>query len=76
MRKRDEHQLEHTKFFVGYLMAEIWNSAGKSLKSGVVKKPMDFWVSEDRQADVIEIQELMNNPELKGRFKGKRKRNG
>lgn len=70
-RVREENQIERLKFMTGYIMAELWNSAGKTLRKGAHVKPMDFWLSEDRQADEIDLQELMNDPRIKYRFKKK-----
>jgi hypothetical protein len=69
MQREKENEMERMKFISGYVMAELWNSAGKTLRTGFTAKPMDFWLNEDTQADEIDLEELMNRPEIKYKFK-------
>lgn len=71
-QQKEEQDLERTKYFFGKLYAVVANYAGKTLPKGVRLDEKDFFrFSDDTQPDDLDIQELMNTPELKYRFKKK-----
>lgn len=70
--QKEQELIDRNKYFFGKLYATIGNFAGKVLPKGVKLDEKDFFrFNDDTQPDDIDLQELMNTPEIKYRFKKK-----
>lgn len=65
LRRKDD--FERDKFLFGYLMATVANYSTRKVNPPLT--PKDFFPEGDTRASAEDLLELMENPELKYRFK-------